>query len=240
MTGAPIDMWATLVAALHIAGAAALLGIGGWLLSRREKLGPAAQPILAALGITAFWGLAFAALGAADIGTQLFLGLSYLAWFWALYRLFAHDGRHETVRPIRTVIWALAFVEMLQFGLIAIAVRFGSVPGAATMIFDLSTSFRLLCTVGALVLVHNLYVGASPAGRLSLRWPAAALAAMWLYDLNFYTVAYLTGAVPQTLADMRGVVMILMAVLIAIGSALADGELTLSLPPVSWTAVSLA
>ncbi|MBO9498531.1 MAG: PEP-CTERM system histidine kinase PrsK [Novosphingobium sp.] len=225
--GAPIDMWATLVTVLQVAAAAALLGTAGWLLPRREKLGSAAQPLLAALGITAFWALAVVALGAVDAGTQMFLSLSYLAWFWALYRLFAHDGRHETVRPIRTVIWALAFVEMLQFGLLALAARFGGLPGAPQMIFDLAMSFRLLCTVGALVLVHNLYVGASPAGRLSLRWPAAALACLWLYDLNFYTVAYLTGRVPETLSDLRGLVLIVMAVLLAIGAAQAGGELKL-------------
>ncbi|WEK47161.1 MAG: PEP-CTERM system histidine kinase PrsK [Candidatus Andeanibacterium colombiense] len=228
MTGTyPIDMWSTIVAALHLVGAVALLGIAGWLFSRREKLGPAGQPILAALGTTAFWGLAVAAIGQGDTGTQMFLSLSYLTWFWALYRLFANDGRHQSVRPIRTVVWALAFVEMLQFGLIALAARFGALPGAAAMIFDLSMTFRLLCAVGALVLVHNLYVGASSAARLSLRWPAAALAAMWLYDLNFYTVAYLTGRVPQTLADLRALVMIVMAILLAIGTAQADGELRL-------------
>lgn len=212
-------VWATLVAALHIAGAAALLGIGAWLFARREKLGPAARPAIAAVGITAFWGLAVAVIGPANAGTRMFLSLSYLGWFWALYRLFANDGRHESVRPIRTVVWALAFVEALQLGLLVVEARFGTLPGAQEMIFDASMTFRLLCAVGALVLVHNLYVGASPAGRLTLRWPAAALAAMWLYDLNFYTVAYLTGRIPQTLSDVRGLVMIAMAVLLAIGAA---------------------
>ncbi|MBS1239642.1 MAG: dctB, partial [Proteobacteria bacterium] len=220
-------LWHTIVAALHVAGAAALLGFGGWLFSRRERLGPAGESILAALGITAFWGLAVAVIGPADPGTRMFLSLSYLGWFWALYRLFANDGRHESVRPIRPVVMALAFVEMLQLGLIAASARFSGLPGVEDMIFDISTTFRLLCAVGALVLVHNLYVGASPAGRLTLRWPAAALAAMWLYDLNFYTIAYLTGSIPQALGDLRGLLLIVIAVLLALGVAQGRAELRL-------------
>ena len=41
--------------------------------------------------------------------------------------------------------------------------------------------------VGALVLLHNLYAGASDTSRQVLRWSAAALAGMWAYDLHLYT-----------------------------------------------------
>ncbi len=228
MAGMIFDpLWQSAVLGFYLIGAAALLGLAGWLFPRRERLGPAADSILSALGITAFWGIAVAAMGRANPGTEMFLSLSYLAWLWALYRLFANDGRHESVRPIRSVVLALGFVEMLQLGLIPAQARFDTVRGASEMIFELSMTFRLLSSVGALVLVHNLFVGASPAGRLTLRWPAAALATMWLYDLNFYTIAYLTGAIPETLSDLRGLLMIVMAILLALGSAESRSELRL-------------
>jgi putative PEP-CTERM system histidine kinase len=77
------------------------------------------------------------------------------------------------------------------------------------------------------VLVHNLYVGASAAGRQTMRLPAAALGVMWLYDLNFYTVAYLSDAVPETFGQMRGVIPLLMATLFALAVATKPGELRL-------------
>ncbi|WP_054530037.1 XrtA/PEP-CTERM system histidine kinase PrsK [Erythrobacter sp. SG61-1L] len=220
-------VWTTLVVALHVASATALCGLGLWLYPRRARLGQAGDALLSALAITGIWAVAVALGGIASIGAQVFFSLSYLAWFWALYRLFANDGRHESVRPIRTVVMVLALVEALQLGLILLVSRMASVPELAQTVFQASITFRLLCAVGALVLVHNLYVGASPAGRLTLRWPAAALAVMWLYDLNYYTVAYLFGALPQTLAEMRGLVTLVMVLLLALGTASGANELRL-------------
>ena len=219
--------WQLGVIVLHLVGATALLAFGAWLYARRSSHGAARDSVLAALGITAFWGIAVAMIGADNPGTQMFLSLSNLAWLWVLYRMFANDGRHESVRPIRPVVMALGFVEMMQLGLIPAISRFAAVPGAAEMIFEISVMFRLLYAVGALVLAHNLYVGASPAGRLPLRWPAAALAAMWLYDLNFYTVAYLSGTYPETLADLRGAVPLAMGLLLALGVIHGESELRL-------------
>lgn len=220
-------LWQTVLISLYALAAMSLLALMGWLAPRREKSGAAAGAVMVASGTTAGWCFAMAAMGQFYPVTQIFLSLSHLAWFWALYRLFANDGRHESVRPIRSVILALGFVEILQLGLVVAQVRFGSILSAETMIFNISTAFRLLTSVGALVLVHNLYVGASPAGRLSLRWPAAALAAMWLYDLNYYTTTYLTGDVPETLGSLRGLVVLVMAILLAIGSGTSGAELKL-------------
>lgn len=220
-----VQLWTGLVFLLHVIGAVALLGFGAWLYPRRARLGPAGDAILAAMGITAFWDLAVAVIGRFNPGTEMFFSLSYLAWFWVIYRLFASDGRHESVRPIRLVLIALALVEVAQLGLILAGAQ--PSPGSieATIIEDVSVTFRLLCAVGALVLVHNLYVGASPGTRLTLRWPAAALATMWLYDLNYYTIAYLTGGHPVMLGDVRGLVVVAMLVMLALGAVKGTAEL---------------
>jgi len=220
------EAWHIAVLCLYLVGATALLVYGAWLYPRRERLGAAGDAILVAVGLTALWALAMDAAGPLHRGTLAALSLSHLAWFWALYRLFANDGRHASVRPIRPVVGALAFVEMLQLALLVIAGRSG-MPGMAGMLLQLSITFRLLSVVGALVLVHNLYVGASPAGRVSLRWPAAALAVMWLYDLNFYTIAYLSGHYPGVMGELRGLVLLPMAAFLALGSALQGSEIRL-------------
>jgi hypothetical protein len=62
---------------------------------------------------------------------------------------------------------------------------------------------RLLVITGALVLVHNLYAGAMTAQRAAVRWTCAALAVIWGYDLNFYTIAYLVRGMPAELVALR-------------------------------------
>ncbi len=212
---------------LHMGSAIAMLIFGAWLYARRSRIGPTGDSLMAALGITAFWALAVATMGAMNPGTRMFLSLSHLAWLWALYRLFANDGRHTSVSPIRPVVMALGFVEIMQLVLIVAVARFSSEPGALNMIFEIVVTFRLLSMVGALVLVHNLYAGASNASRQTLRWPAAALATMWLYDLNYYTIAYLSGSFPEILLQLRGLVLLVMVVLFAIGMGQSGGELRL-------------
>lgn len=221
------QLWTGIIFLLHVIGAIALLGLGAWLYPRRARLGPAGDAIVAAMSITAFWDLAVAVIGRFNPGTEMFFSLAYLAWFWVIYRLFASDGRHESVRPIRLVVIALAFVEIAQLGLIIVDAQVAGTAGGAAVTHDVSVTFRLLCAVGALVLVHNLYVGASPGARPALRWPAAALATMWVYDLNYYTIAYLTGSEPQMLGDLRGLIIVAMVVMLALGAVQGETELRL-------------
>jgi len=221
------QVWAFLVIVLFLVSSTAQLVGTAWLYSRRERFGPAGEAILGSLVASAIWGLSVVSLGGSNPGTRLFLSLSYLGWLWALYRLFANDGRHNSVRVIRPVVLALGFVELLQLVLIPLATRFAGHAGVDAIIFQLGATFRLLVCIGALVLVHNLYVGASPAGRQTLRLPALALGLMWLYDLNYYTVAYLSNSVPQTLGDLRAVVLLAMAALFALSATSKGGEFKL-------------
>jgi lipopolysaccharide/colanic/teichoic acid biosynthesis glycosyltransferase len=78
--------------------------------------------------------------------------------------------------------------------------------------------FHLLGTTGGLVLVHNLYGGASSQARLLLRWPAIALAALWIFDLNQYTIGYLSGGTPAILDALRGALGVGAATLLAFGA----------------------
>jgi putative PEP-CTERM system histidine kinase len=223
MTGAFV-VFAT---SLCVTGALAAYAVAGWLGSRRDGFGSSAGPIVAALAVLGSWALAVPVLGRGANETQLILSASYLAWLWALYRLFANDQRHTSVKPIRPVVLALGFVELLQLTLLVLGERIAPNFQALQTVVEFETMFRLLFCVGALVLVHNLFAGASPAGRLLLRWPAAALAVMWLYDLNFYTVAYLSKDVPDTLEALRGGVPLVMAGLLGLGLVRGGDELRL-------------
>src|SRR5690606_10997580 len=210
---------------LHLLGAGSALALGGWLLSPRGRRGPAPREQAVALALTACWSLAALGIGADSAATAALQSLCYLSWLWTLYRLFAHDERDKSVAPIRPVVLALAFVELMQLVLLAAQGHYAGSPAAVQAIAGFAVMLRLLFCVGALVLVHNLYAGAGQQMRQALGWPAAGLAVLWLYDLNLSTVAYLSGGRPAMLADLRGVATVLMTGMLALGAMRHDGNL---------------
>ena len=85
-----------------------------------------------------------------------------------------------------------------------IARRYAVTPELArSLTFETAALFRVMVAVGALVLLHNLYAGAAATSRQILRWSAAALAGLWAFDLNYFTIAYLMGAARRTADPAR-------------------------------------
>jgi len=217
-------LWTLFAGLVYLLCAGVSLAVGGWILSKGSKRGAAAVAEAGALALTACWALAMLAAGGAAPGTMLLFSLTQLGWLWVLYRLFGHDERDRGVGLIRPVVLALGFVELLQIALLLARLANDREPAVQT-IADYSVTLHLLFCTGALVLVHNLYVGASKPARQALGWPAAALALAWLYDLNLWTVAYLDGDLPQTLLQLRALVMLAVAGMLAIGALRHDGNL---------------
>ena len=102
---------------LYLLCAVCALALGGWLLARRKERGPAVVAKAVALALTAAWALAGTGLGVADVATAALLSLTYLAWLWTLYRLFAPDERDKSVGPVRPVVLALDDVEVARAAL---------------------------------------------------------------------------------------------------------------------------
>lgn len=189
-----------------------------WILVNRARYGLARTAIISSLVLTSMWLFAGALTGHTSAFAGFAEALCNLAWIFALYRLFAFDGRHASMRPIRPILVALAFVGMLMAvttGLLA----FSQVPQVSILPgFRTIAMLHVLIAVGGLVLVHNLYGGATSQTRLVLRWPALALAVLWIYDLNHYAIAYLSDGTPQVLGALRGLVGVPIAVLLVLGT----------------------
>jgi putative PEP-CTERM system histidine kinase len=217
-------LWTLFAHLTFLCCAGVSLAVGGWLLSKAGKRSATAIAEAVALALTACWALAALASGNWTVVTGIVFGVAQLAWLWVLYRLFGQDQRDQGVGLIRPVVLALGFVELLQFALLA-ALQADPGKTAAQAIANYSIMLRLLFCIGALVLVHNLYVGASKQARQALGWPAAALALLWLYDLNLWTIAYLDGGLPETLLQLRGLAMLAVAGMLAIGALRHDGNL---------------
>lgn len=211
------DFWILLGLGLNLAAAIAVASLAIWLLPHRERYGNAGSAIVAALFLTAGWCLTIASGSVASSAPGFVLAPSLaetarnLGWLFAVYRLFAGDGRDSSLAPIRPVIFALAFVELLHLGFDFTLSSVVFTARTLRVVFDFNVMFRLLVTVGGLVLVHNLYAGASRDTRQGLRWPASGLAVLWAFDLNLYTIAYLAGQWPTEIAAFRGVATLVLA-----------------------------
>ncbi len=196
-----------------------------WLATSQRAHGPAINACAAALFSSALWAFCVFGLGDAHVATG-FLGIvCNLAWLWMLYRLFGHGDRDKRLGPVRPVVFSLGLVESLQVALLFAGARFSSMPEASMLLLEFGITFRLLFCIGALVLIHNLYAGASAPARQGLRWPASALAVIWLYDLNFYTIAYLGDGLPVMLVELRSVALAFVLALLAMGTVRSKGEL---------------
>lgn len=219
MSGAAANVWMLASFALHLGGAIACAVAAAWVVHRGDIARPDRRATITALCLTALSCGLIAALGAKAPLAQVGESIRNLAWIYVLYRLFVADGRDRSMAPIRPVIAALAFVEITQPALLVFSMRYAITPETVEMAYEVSVTFRIMVAVGALVLLHNLYGGASGATRQALRWTAIGLAMLWLYELNYQTTAYLTGALPTELSALRGIVFAVLGVLVATGAS---------------------
>jgi putative PEP-CTERM system histidine kinase len=217
--------WSIAGSLAEIAAAISAIVAAAWIAGRRERFGAAGTALVVSLVLTALWSLAIAAATLGDTHQGLFESLCNLGWLLVVYRLFSGDGRHTSLAPIRPVALALGFVELLHLFIEIMAAGPGLREFAQEPVLRLTMILRLLVAIGGLVMVHNLYAGAAPQARMVLRWPALALGALWGFDLNLYTIAYLSSAWPAELAALRGLAVVALAVLVIIGAARGSEQL---------------
>lgn len=221
------ELWSLAGFFFNLAGAVACALVAAWLIGRRDSPRRERPAAIVALAVTAAWCVTNAAWAPGSLLAEVIETPRNLAWIIVLYRLFANDGRDQSLRPIRPLVIALAFVECLQPAVTVLDARFGSDPQVHAAAHSVASLLRAMVAAGALVLLHNLYAGASASARLVLRWPAAALAGMWAWQLNLYTLAWFTGHLPEGLIALRGLVAAAMALLLAVGANARAADLRL-------------
>lgn len=209
------DLWGGMASLLHLAAATAAACVAFWIVRQRRVSGlPHPGATVAALATAALWSLAMAVSGAGSVVAVIALALRNLADLALLRALFASDGRDASVAPVRPVVLVLAGVALLQPIAAVLSAR-----AHEALLADVGTVLALLGVVGALVLLHNLYAGADAAARHGLRWPTVALALLWCFDLNLYTVAWVAHGWPREVAALHGVVDIAFALALLVGAA---------------------
>ncbi len=217
--------WALISMISHFAAAFIIVISASVVITRRARYGMAGDAVAATVVATAIWCIVATATGPASILAALAEAGRNLACIFAVYRLFECDGRHAKVAPVRPVIASLGFVAFLSCFLAIMELRMGIDLSRNLPVFQFDVLLRLLVAIGGLVLVHNLYVGTTVESRRALRWPAGGLALIWGFELNFYTIAYLSGHWPEELAPIRGPIAAAFGILLAFGASKRSDDL---------------
>ncbi len=197
---AAIGQWSHGLAALLFA----LLAL--WQLSRVERR--AAMAILAiAFAVTALWagiaaglgpGSALAALG--ETGRNL----AYLTFIFVLLNRGLGDDRRPFVGLVYVALFAVVMLQALANGVLGIL---APSPAIEAMAYEATVVIDLCFAIGALLLVNALYSAAASETRQGIRYAVIGITAMWAYDLNLYTFAWLGGQMSEELLALRGVLM---------------------------------
>jgi len=207
----------------HALAALLFTGLSVWQAQRRGRT-PQTRVLLLALVATAFWALIEAIEGprsSLSIFAESARNLAWLGFMFVVLRrgetsvTGAATGRRFAVAAVYGV---LALVLGAQILVDLLPPAFDGSPRLLEAIFYASIALRMTMAVGALVLVHNLYSAAAPDARWGIRLPMIALAAMWTYDLNLYTVTYLANAPPLELFAVRGFAMALLAPILGLAA----------------------
>jgi putative PEP-CTERM system histidine kinase len=181
--------------------------------------------LMIAVIITALWGMSVVSLALighpiAVIAAPLMETLRSMSWIGLLVLLLTRLWRiDDRIRFTFLVSVGLGFLFAAQVAVDIASLIFKAEttidnPAIATL-YILS---RLLCAIGGVLLVHNLFVNAAPIERWGLRLLCIALGGLFAYDVNLYALQTLYGAVPQSLVEARGVVTLILLPLFVISA----------------------
>ena len=202
----------------YAAAAFAYAAIAIWLFHKYRFRNRQQAVLTTALAITSLWAFFAVVEGPASNLALVGETLRNLGWLSFMFVLLK-SGSAEKQPRVLTVIYAILLIVLLCQPVIDTA-SFAFVDGsrAENVTLQAALTTRMIFAAGALVLVHNLYTVSAPETRWGISLPMAALAAMWMFDLNFYTISYLTGTISAELLSTRGFANALLAPIFVMAS----------------------
>jgi putative PEP-CTERM system histidine kinase len=210
------------------ATAAALFGVLAIWIARLAASDRARLPLAIACAATSIWGITVALFDHSHLVTQISEAGRNIGWLGYMYAIWRQaGGEHRTV-ALTALYATLATVIVLGFGVSVSPLLLEGSPRILNAVFFTAIILDLMIAVGILMLIHNLYTAATSEARTVLRLPLIALAIIWIYDLNLFTISYLSGDWSRELIALRGAAVAITAPLIALAVSQA-GRATISL-----------
>lgn len=201
----------------HVLAAVLFAALGIFVLRRRDDT-DGLRLLAGALLLTSCWALYVSFGGMArplsGLGENIRNG-GWLLFLFALLRQ-APGARGTSAGPIMLVYLVVAGLLLLQS---FTDLGWRHVPVTSELhdpLLAASLLLRMITAIGCLMLAHHVH-GQWPAGAPAR--PAlllGALAAMWTYDLGLYAVNYLVPHLAQELYALRGLLMTVLAPVIAV------------------------
>ncbi|MFM2099705.1 MAG: hypothetical protein RLZZ366_1244 [Pseudomonadota bacterium] len=206
-----VGLWSHALSAV-LFGALSVWLAQRWFSERNGKM------LMVACFATAFWSLAAGSNGYMSYLAQLSEHFRNLAWLGFMYTLWRQGDGERRTYSVMILYAVLGAIIALEIGTDVVPIFFAGSPRLIDAAFLTSAALHMIVAVGALVLVHNLYTAATHEARAAIRLPMVGLAALWIYDLNLYTVSYLTWGWSYELFELRGLVAVLTAPIFALGA----------------------
>ena len=206
-----VGQWGHAVAA-SLFGAMAI-----WLAQRsaREREG---RLLILATFLTAVWALATAMGGREALVGQIAEHGRNAAWLGFMYALWRQGQGTKGLFSVALLYGVLSATIGLGIAVDVLPIWLVGAPRLLDAAYLASMVLHMVVAVGALVLVHNLYTAATPDARAAIRLHMVGLAAMWVYDLNLYTVSYLAKGWSYELFGLRGIAAVLIAPIFGLGA----------------------
>ena len=195
----------------HAAAAFAYAALAIWVVHQYGWASRQQIVLIVAMALTFLWGLAVTITGAASNIALFAETARNLAWLGFMFFLLRSGEGRQQPRTINMIYIVLLLVLLCQPVIDAFNFSALLSEQAAKVALQSALLLRMLYAIGALVLVHNLYTVSAPEARWGISLPMAALAAMWTFDLNLYTIGYLTEMLPIELISTRGFATALLA-----------------------------
>ncbi|TNE40973.1 MAG: PEP-CTERM system histidine kinase PrsK [Sphingomonadales bacterium] len=202
----------------HVVAAGLFAVLAIWT-GRRFSNRTAGKMLVAALSLTSIWLLSIAFGGVDRLETGVTESLRNCGWLVCLFLFPAQAGsagmRHvKGAMPLYAV---LALLLLAQCGLDIMASLAVEGSAHADRIGTSALLLRMLWAIGALILTSRVFIASGQEQRVLAAPVAAALTAMWGYDLLLYSSALLEwrGIMVQLFA-LRGAMMAALAPVIAL------------------------
>lgn len=202
----------------HALAAALFAAVGIYLLRRRTEAAELRLLAVAAL-VTSCWALYVSFGGVSTPLSGIGESVRNAAWLLAMLFLLRRGpvGRTSTIGAVVAVYAAVAGMILLQSFIDVSWHQIAVDRDVHRALMAVSLILRMLTAIGCLLLVHQLYAAWPARERGGMPLLLGALAAMWTYDLNLYTLSYVVPDRVDELYALRGLLMAVLAPVMAAG-----------------------